>query len=472
MKPVAVYFRALVMSLLVFSCTVGGVAAEKPRVVILTDIAPADVEPDDKESMVRLLSHSDLFEIEAIITCSGWNCSGGAYPDEWRQHLFEIIDAYEKDLPNLMKRSGQTGFKSVDKEGGKQEIGYWQSADYLRSRVFQGSRHLGVAHLGADNNTPGSDFIINLVKERDSRPIWILIWGGGNTVAQSLWKLKNSEDEKTLALALEKLRLYTITDQDVDWGNRTKYELSSHKWMRETFGKSLFFIWDESAWLSQNSLGASDWDKYATLIQGKGHMGKIYPRNKYGVEGDTPSFLYVIPNGLNNPEQPSQVGWGGYFKMMQSDDKTTCCYNNSSHEIKSISGKYEKYFYDATFDNFAARMEWAETGEGNRNPVVVINGDRSLKAVDVKCRKGKSVTLDARQSYDPDGDKLSIKWWILPEAGDVNSDVALADNGDGTATITVAGNCNPGNIHIICEVTDDGKFCLKGYRRIILSVKQ
>ena len=35
----------------------------KPRVVVLTDIAPNNIEPDDMESMIRLMAHADLFEI-------------------------------------------------------------------------------------------------------------------------------------------------------------------------------------------------------------------------------------------------------------------------------------------------------------------------------------------------------------------------------------------------------------------------
>ena len=88
----------------------------KPRVVILTDIAPVETEPDDMESMVRLLSHADLYEIEAIITASGWNSSGREYPEEWGQYLQTVIDAYEKDLPNLMKRSEQSEFKPLAEE--------------------------------------------------------------------------------------------------------------------------------------------------------------------------------------------------------------------------------------------------------------------------------------------------------------------------------------------------------------------
>ena len=84
-------------------------AGLKPRLVVCTDIAPADVEPDDMESMVRLMAYADLFEIEALITSVGWNCD--PYPLEWQQYLFRVITAYAKDVPNLMTlRTEETPF--------------------------------------------------------------------------------------------------------------------------------------------------------------------------------------------------------------------------------------------------------------------------------------------------------------------------------------------------------------------------
>jgi len=77
----------------------------KPRVIILTDIAPGNIEPDDMESMVRLMTYADQLEIEALITTIGWNCD--PYPTEWADSLHRVIDAYELDVQNLMKRSGQ-----------------------------------------------------------------------------------------------------------------------------------------------------------------------------------------------------------------------------------------------------------------------------------------------------------------------------------------------------------------------------
>jgi hypothetical protein len=84
--------------------------------------------------------------------------------------------------------------------------------------------------------------------------------------------------------------------------------------MRREFEKDLFFIWDECAWKFQNGTGRKNWEEYATHIQDHGNLGKVYPKYKYGVEGDTPSFLHILPNGLNDPEIPNQVSWGGYFE--------------------------------------------------------------------------------------------------------------------------------------------------------------
>ena len=57
----------------------------KPRIVVMTDIGPAEVEPDDNESAVRLMAYADRFEIEGIITTIGWNCD--PYPEEWAVYL-------------------------------------------------------------------------------------------------------------------------------------------------------------------------------------------------------------------------------------------------------------------------------------------------------------------------------------------------------------------------------------------------
>ncbi len=442
----------------------------KPRIVVLTDIAPGDTEPDDMESMIRLLSHADLFEIEVIITCSGWNSGGAPYSDEWAKYLDQVIDAYNKDLPNLMKRSEQKAHVPVEMEAKTQKIGYWPSAEYLRNRHFFGSRHLGVDRLGIDNISAGSNEIIRLAEEADDRPLWILVWGGGNTVAQALWQLKEANDNDRLDKVLEKIRIYTITDQDVDWMQRGQYDLSSHKWMRNTFGDKLFFIWDESAWLSQNETGANNWKEYEAKIQNMGEMGKIYPKYKYGVEGDTPSFLYVLPNGLHDPDMPMQGSWGGYFRKELSPDSVTVCYTNMRDDIKDISRKYEEYFYPAIFNNFAARMEWAATGKGNHNPEIIVNGQGGYSPIIINAVSGEKIKLDISKTKDPDGDRISNKLWIMEEAADTLPTDCLGTDRKGNPIIAIPENYGGKEIHLIFEVTDSGSIPLTSYRRIILRI--
>src|SRR5438034_11562554 len=73
--------------------------ADKPRLVVLTDIGG---DPDDQQSMIRLMHHADEFEIEGLIA------SAAGIPGELKQDVIhpelirEIVDAYGKVRPNLL----------------------------------------------------------------------------------------------------------------------------------------------------------------------------------------------------------------------------------------------------------------------------------------------------------------------------------------------------------------------------------
>jgi hypothetical protein len=398
-----------------------------------------------------------MFEIEGLMLSTGYSIDGFiegvndiGIKKGFISIIHDVINAYEKDLPNLLKRSNQVGHNADES---RQEMGYWPSPKYLRDMTMFGSGYGGQGNLGEKNISDGSNHIIKLADEPDERPIWVTVWGGGNTLAQSIWQMKKDKTAEQLKAFLHKVRIYTITDQDRGAGG------SSHGWMRSNAGADLLFIHDECAWKAHNSAGKGNWGQYTTHIQGHGNLGKQYPAPKYGVEGDTPSFLYIMPTGLNDPEDPRQCSWGGTFGGG----------NNNYWQPASSCGSFFGRFYPVAFNNFAARMDWAKDGAGNRNPIVVLDGETGYSVLKKSPKTGTSVALDASKTTDPDGNTLKFNWWVQADAGSYSGKVTISGGTTNTATVEIPADSAGKTFHVICEVTDDGTHNLSSYRRVVFS---
>ena len=116
-------------------------------------------------------------------------------------------------------------------------------------------------------------------------------------------------------------------------------------------------------------------------------------------------------------------------------------------------------------------MDWAKAGKGNRNPVVIIDGDKGINGLNVVCKPGEKIKLDASKTFDPDGDKLHYKWWVLPVAGTYANEIEISNSDSKIATVQIPSDSAGKKFHIICEVTDEGVHNLTSYRRIIFEPK-
>ena len=185
----------------------------RPRIIVLTDLSN---EPDDEESLVRFLVYANEFDGEGLIATTSTHLKKGPREDILRKNL----DVYAQVLPNLSKHAK----------------GY-PSADELKSVTRTGQAEYGMAAVGEGKSTPGSKRIIEVVDEEDSRPVWVSIWGGANTLAQALWDVKATRDAAAVEKFVAKLRVYTISDQD-DAGH----------WIRPTFPKLFLHRLAEQRW--------------------------------------------------------------------------------------------------------------------------------------------------------------------------------------------------------------------------------
>jgi hypothetical protein len=195
-------------------------------------------------------------------------------------------------------------------------------------------------------------------------------------------------------------------------------------------------------------------------------------------EGDSPAFLHLVPNGLNDPSRVEQGGWGGRFQpatgvrgmsCMAGEDSEFDPYVMYSEPSESISR-----WSTAIQNDFAARMDWSITSnyaDANHHPVPVLNGDTTRHVLEFSAAAGSSLALSADGSSDPDGDGLSSNWFFYDEPSSYNGTVTIQGSNSAAATVAIPGDAAGQNIHVVLEMRDDGSPNLSRYRRAIINVQ-
>lgn len=313
---------------------------ERPRLLVLTDIGG---DPDDQQSLVRLMVYSNEFQIEGLIA------SASGTPGELKKAITrvdliqEIVQAYGQVRNNL-----------------QQHANGWPETKALMKGIKSGNPQRGIEHIGQGHDTEGSNWIIKRVDAGSAeRPLCITIWGGQTDFAQALWRVRNDRGQAGLKEFQRRFRVYDIADQDgiATWIQSefpdlfyilSKAEPGTDK--RNASFRGMYLGGEESltsrAWVEKNVLSVSP-------------LGALYPTKTWTKpnphscmkEGDTPSWFFFLPQGHNIATDPTQPGWGGQFYHAPDgwyrDDKT------GSKSRETVSQWRPEFQQD-----FAHRMSW------------------------------------------------------------------------------------------------------------------
>jgi hypothetical protein len=476
MMKTCLYFLVFCMSF----TSLPGQSVQKHRLLVLTDI---EADPDDAQTLIRLLLYSNQIDIEGIVATTSVHQKARVAPESVRA----ILQAYEKIQSRLLEH--EPGFPSPE---------------LLQSLVKQGLPLYGMEGVGEGKDSEGSEWIIKVLEKEDDRPVYISVWGGPNTLAQALWKIEHSKSKKETERLISKIRVYTISDQD-----------DSGIWIRNTYPELFYIVspgsYSSATWSAINQVVegidnlsiSNDW-LTENIQQGHGPLGAMYPDVAYGMEGDTPSWLSLIPNGLNSPEHPDWGGWGGRYEWYQpefssntdsrftggvpveaetraiwtnaEDTYTPRVRNSFGRAIRKdtltyTNNKVTLWRWRDDFQNdFAARMDWCTHSfeEANHPPVPALGTPAEFTV-----KSGEIFSLDGSGTTDPDGDNLSYWWFQYQEAGSYPEAVSFrpySENLYNVHTIVAPEVDKPQTVHFILKVSDKGEPALSRYKRVIVTI--
>lgn len=434
---------------------------DMPRLIVLTDISSlsqTEAEPDDGQSLIRLMLYSNELELEGLIATANMGHGQRTRPEL----IKKVVDTYGQVHTNLLLH---------DKN--------YPPVSQL-SAIIKGGTPIASPlvpleqSIGDGKDTEGSDWIIKVVDKKDPRPVWVVIWGGSADLAQALWKVKATRKPDQVKQFVAKLRVHAVYDQD-----------RTGPWLKAEFPE-LFYIFRHHGIRGMyrggdTTLVRSRWVE-TNIRKDHGALGDLYVNYKGGdiwgrqlgrvtgiKEGDTPSFLYLLTNGLNVPEHPEWGNWGGRFKK----DNTT---NNLWTEAIDSVANYKTdmdprmaalYRWRAAWQaDFAARLDWCIKSfkEANHAPRLKdINGKVIVSG-------GEQVKLTA-QASDPDKDDLHFNWFFYPEEGTYQGAFPPLAAKEKVASFTAPAVSSAQTIHVILEVTDNGTPALTSYKRFIVLVK-
>ncbi|MGZ8900555.1 MAG: DUF1593 domain-containing protein [Limisphaerales bacterium] len=421
-------------------------AAERLRVMVETD---AGGDPDDEQSLVRFLLYSNEWDVEGIIA-NRPRARDGENKNSERTGLGivrRLVNAYGDCYPNLVQHDPR-----------------FPKPDSLMSRVL----------VGHGEHPPAVDRIIEAVDAHDSRPLWFMNWGTDDGSAPSCLKLaldRILKERGPDGYAKFKKRI-RLASADKFGAHTTTIDPSFPLWV-DTFRPPV----DGKRWYHRFSgitAKAGGFDFARDVLQNHGPLGALYPTNTthWQKEGDTMTFLYLIPTGMNDPEKPGWGSWAGRYGLMEDANGKPHYWANQPDAWRGTNHRDNTLIrWAADLQNdFRARLDWCvkPKNEANHKPIAILNGLSGCEPFIVTARAGSELTFSAEGSSDPDANQTTYHWEPYLEAGDYSTapQISRADQ----RTVRIKLPDQPGELHILLILRDNGEPPLAAYRRAIIQI--
>ena len=437
-------------SVLLLTWLMAGVArpadqvAERLRVLIETD---AGGDPDDEQSLVRFLLYVNEWDVEGIIA-NRPQARENENKNAERTGLGivrRMVNAYAECYPQLVQH----------------DLRYPAPDDLWRRTV-----------AGYDDADDGVNLLIAVVDRDDPRPLWYSDWGtdrgaAQNNLQRALDRVLAERGQAGYDKFKSRLRLssadafgrHTRDQQPLLplWVDTFRPEIAGRRWYHR---------------FSAITAQAGGFDIQRDVLTGHGPLGALYPTNTTHPqkEGDTPTFLYLVPTGMNDTEQPSWGSWAGRYGYQDDTSRPYYWANvedtwrGSTHRENSLA-RWAVHLQN----DFRARLDWCVHGVGDANhpPVARVRGElrRTMSA-------GERVTLDASPCSDPDGQPIQYEWVYYPEPGTYRGAApVLRSESAAEVSFSAPQVKSPQTLHFILIVTDEGSPPLTRYQRVIVTVQ-
>lgn len=433
----------LILCLIALPSILQAADAERVRLIIETD---AGGDPDDEQSLVRFLLYANEWDVEGIIAARP-AARDGENLNVHRAGLGIVqatIDAYGECRPKLVLHDPR-----------------YPTRDELWQRTVPG--------YGADETSV--KLVIDAVDRDDPRPIWFCNWGTDDGSASS-----------SLKRALDRVRRERGPDGYAAFKNKIRLS-SADKFGEHTFDVSPpFKLWVDTfrpeiagkRWyhrFSAITAKAGGFDIEGDVRTKHGPLGALYPLNTTHPqkEGDTMTFLYLVPTGMNDPIQPTWGSWAGRYAQ---DERTPWHYWATAHDTCNGSTSRENTLARWAVhlqNDFKARMNWCvrDFAEANHPPTPRVKGSSRREA-----KAGEIIELDASESRDVDDNPLRYEWIVYPEASDYRGEpIAIIDSDKPIARVKAPTVDRPTDVHFILILTDQGDPPLTRYARIVVTVR-